>query len=282
MRDDLGNRMKENYENRTRFSLPRRSYTIIRIDGKAFHTYTKGLTRPFDWGLIDDMNATAAYLCKNIMGAKLAYVQSDEISIVITDFDDISTQAWFDNNLQKMCSVAASMATSEFNRLRTERFLKNKFNLGIEKITPTWFENLSKLKHAEFDARVFQIPQKVEVLNYLIWRQQDATRNSIASVAQSLYSPKELNGKNSNEQQEMIFQKGVNWNDYDFRKKRGGVITKVQTGGLGDNCLNYQTEICDKVCDECQKPLRTKWKLVETPIFTQDREFLENLIPNNF
>jgi tRNA(His) 5'-end guanylyltransferase len=118
MRDDLGNRMKENYENRTRISLPRRSYTVIRIDGKAFHTYTKGLNRPFDRRLIEDMNATAAYLCKNIMGAKLAYVQSDEISIVITDFEDISTQAWFDNNLQKMCSVAASMATSEFNRLR--------------------------------------------------------------------------------------------------------------------------------------------------------------------
>jgi tRNA(His) guanylyltransferase len=266
MRDDLGNRMKENYENRTRISLPRRSYTVIRIDGKAFHTYTKGLRRPFDRGLIEDMNATAAYLCKNIMGAKLAYVQSDEISIVITDFDDISTQAWFDNNLQKMCSVAASMATSEFNRLRTERFIRDKFNSGVETITPLWFENLRKLKQAEFDARVFQIPQKVEVLNYLIWRQQDAVRNSIASVAQSLYSPKELNGKNGNQQQEMIFQKGINWNDYDFREKRGGVITKVQVE-ITQGDVTFP---------------RSKWRLVETPIFTQDREFLENLIPNNF
>lgn len=270
-KDALGERIKTNYENRTRISLPRRSYTIIRIDGKAFHTYTKGLNRPFDRRLIEDMNATAAYLCKNIMGAKLAYVQSDEISIVITDFEDISTQAWFDNNLQKMCSVAASMATSEFNRLRLMRGL-----------LPMSVYDIRQFRMAEFDARVFQIPQKVEVLNYLIWRQQDATRNSIASVAQSLYSSKELNGKNGNQQQEMIFQKGINWNDYDFREKRGGVITKVQTGGLGDNCLNYQTEICGEVCDECQKPLRSKWKLVETPVFTQHREFLENLIPNNF
>lgn len=255
MRDDLGNRMKENYENRTRISLPRRSYTVIRIDGKAFHTYTKGLSRPFDHGLIDDMNNTAAYLCKNIMGAKLAYVQSDEISIVITDFEDISTQAWFDNNLQKMCSVAASMATSEFNRLRLMRGL-----------LPMSVYDIRQFRMAEFDARVFQIPQKVEVLNYLIWRQQDATRNSIASVAQSLYSSKELNGKNGNDQQEMIFQKGINWNDYDFREKRGGVITKVQVE-ITQGDVTFP---------------RSKWKLVETPIFTQDRKFLENLIPNNF
>lgn len=255
MRDDLGNRIKTNYENRTRFLLPRRSYTVIRIDGKAFHTYTKGLIRPFDRRLIEDMNATAAYLCKNIMGAKLAYVQSDEISIVLTDFEDISTQAWFDNNLQKMCSVAASMATSEFNRLRL-----------MGGLLPMGVYDIKQFRMAEFDARVFQIPQKVEVLNYLIWRQQDAVRNSIASVAQSLYSPKELNGKNGNQQQEMIFQKGINWNDYNFREKRGGVITKVMED-ISNGEETFQ---------------RSKWQLVETPVFTQDREFLENLIPNNF
>jgi tRNA(His) 5'-end guanylyltransferase len=255
MRDDLGNRIKTNYENRTRISLPRRSYTVIRIDGKAFHTYTKGLRRPFDRRLIEDMNATAAYLCKNIMGAKLAYVQSDEISIVLTDFDDISTQAWFDNNLQKMCSVAASMATSEFNRLRL-----------MGGLFPMSVYDIKQFRMAEFDARVFQIPQKVEVINYLIWRMNDAVRNSIASVAQSLYSPKELNGKNGNQQQEMIFQKGINWNDYDFREKRGGVITKVMED-ISNGEETFQ---------------RSKWKLVETPVFTQDREFLENLIPNNF
>jgi tRNA(His) 5'-end guanylyltransferase len=189
------------------------------------------------------------------MGAKLAYVQSDEISIVLTDFEDISTQAWFDNNLQKMCSVAASMATSEFNRLRL-----------MGGLFPMSVYDIKQFRMAEFDARVFQIPQKVEVLNYLIWRQQDATRNSIASVAQSLYSSKELNGKNGNDQQEMIFQKGINWNDYGFREKRGGVITKVQVE-ITQGDVTFP---------------RSKWQLVETPVFTQDREFLENLIPNNF
>jgi tRNA(His) 5'-end guanylyltransferase len=255
----LGDRMKEDYENRFRTSLPRRSYTIIRVDGKSFKNYTRGLKKPFDEGLIKDMNETAAYMCKNIMGAKLAYVQSDEITIVITDFGDENTQAWFDNNLQKMCSVAASMATAKFNQLRMARSCwaggedVNKY-LDISEI--------QNFKLAEFDARVFQIPQKVEVINCLIFRQQDAVRNSISSVAQSMFSAKELHGVKTDQMQEMIFQKtGINWNDYSFREKRGGVISKV----------SYQVE----------GSTRNKWEMIETPIFTQDKEFLNDLIPNN-
>lgn len=244
MKDSIGDRMKENYENRTRSFLPRRSYTIIRIDGKAFHTYTKGLQRPFDDGLMEDMDLTAAYLCKNIMGAKFAFVQSDEISILLTDFENMNTEAWFDNNIQKICSVSASMATREFNRLRLNR-------LGVE-----------NMKWAEFDSRVFQIPQKLEVENYFIWRQQDTTRNSIFSVAQSLYSAKELNGKNTDQQQEMIFQKGINWNDYAPRYKRGRILLKefVNIDGF---------------------TIRSKWLSREVPIFTQDRNYFQTLIPDN-
>ena len=123
-KDSLGTRMKENYENRTRYLLPRRTNIIIRIDGKAFHSYTKGLDRPIDQGLTDDMNETTKYLCENIQGAKFGYVQSDEISILITDYEDITTDGWFDNNLQKMCSISASMATAKFNELRLKRNLK--------------------------------------------------------------------------------------------------------------------------------------------------------------
>jgi tRNA(His) guanylyltransferase len=258
MKDELANRIKEFYEDRFRYKLPRRGYTIIRIDGKAFHTYTKGLERPFDEGLIQDMNDTASFLCKNISGSKLAYVQSDEISILVTDFDTLNTEAWFDNNLQKMVSVSASLATCEFNRLRMIR----------DSDVHPWFKslhksNIEKFKMAQFDSRVFQIPSPVEVENYFIWRQQDATRNSISSVAQSLYSHKELNGKKTNEMQEMIFQKGINWNDYDFRKKRGAVISKVER----------------EIGDDENKTIRSKWEVIETPIFVQDREFLKKLIP---
>ena len=127
MKDSLGDRMKR-YENTSRYYLSPRNYTIIRVDGKAFHTYTKGLERPFDLKLISDMNETASFLCKNIQGAKFAFVQSDEISIVITDFENINTDAWFDGNVQKITSISASLATAKFNQLRLKR------QLGLNKV----------------------------------------------------------------------------------------------------------------------------------------------------
>lgn len=241
----LGDRMKD-YENVTRTYLPKRGYTIIRIDGKAFHTYTKGLNRPFDDGFIDDMDTTAKYLCKNIMGAKLAFVQSDEISILITDFDDISTQSWFANNIQKICSVSASMATKAFNEARLNRLIK--------------VNDVASMKWAEFDSRVFQIPQRNEIFNYFVWRQNDTVRNSISSVAQSLYSHKELNGKNTNVMQEMIFQKGINWNNFHAKYKRGRIIKKV----------SYELE---------SGVQRTKWESFGADIFTQNKDSLTDLIP---
>ena len=264
----LGDRMKEFYEDRFRYYVPRRTYTIIRIDGKAFHTYTKGLVSPFDAGLIADMNETTAYLCKNIQGAKFGYVQSDEISILITDFEERDTQMWFDGNLQKMASVAASMATAKFNQLRMIRYAKNNVDpmasLASSILDQTMSQaEIEKFKLAEFDARVFQIPQKSEVENYFIFRQQDGTRNSIQSVAQSLYSQSELNGKKEKDMQEMIFQKGINWNDYHFREKRGGIIAKVPTMIEG---RDGQVE-------------RLKWQMIPTPIFTQEREFMDVMIP---
>ena len=171
MKDNLGDRMKDYYESRTKSLLPRRTYTIIRIDGKAFHTYTRGLERPFDDKLINDMDETAKYLCKNIQGAKFAFVQSDEISVLLTDFDKLQTSAWFDGSIQKITSISASLATAKFNELRPNKI-------------------------ALFDSRTFTIPSNVEVENYFIWRQQDTVRNSISSVAQSLYSSKELHKVN--------------------------------------------------------------------------------------
>jgi tRNA(His) 5'-end guanylyltransferase len=279
MKDALGDRMKSNYEDRTRISLPRRGYTIIRIDGKAFHTYTKGLRRPFDFDLIDDMDETAAYLCKNIMGAKFAYVQSDEISILITDFEDEGTQAWFDNNLQKMASVSASMATAIFNKLRMDRYLKNLHVIERKSVTDKRYETEPKL--AMFDARVFQIPQRVEVENYFIWRQQDATRNSISSVAQSLYSPKQLHGVKTDGMQELIFQAGTNWNDFSAREKRGGIIRKIEKTFVKKD-TTVKESVNTVVIPESSIYKRSVWELdVDTPIFTQDREYLNNLIPIN-
>ena len=259
--------MKDFYEDRTRYKLARRTNTIIRIDGKAFHTYTKGLQRPFDQGLMEDMNKTTEYLCQNIQGAKFGYVQSDEISILITDYDDIDTHAWFDANLQKMASIAASLATAEFNRLRLIR----KMNTTVA----TAGSILEQFKHAMFDARVFQIPYQEEVINYFLWRQQDATRNSISSVAQSLYSAKELHGKKTSDMQEMIFQKGINWNDFTPREKRGSIIRRVEHvyARRDEPIMDGKTRVI-----EAYK--RKKWEAdLNTPIISQDKDYLRWFFP---
>lgn len=276
MRDELGDRMKKYYEDRTRITLPRRTYTIIRIDGKAFHTFTKGLNKPFDDGLMEDMDETACYLCKNIQGAKFGFVQSDEISILLTDFDKIGTDAWFDGNIQKMASIAASMAAAKFNQLRLIRECLNMGYSGIQN-NMIAVEDILNIKLAEFDARVFTIPSDYEVENYFIWRQQDTVRNSISSVAQSLYSHKELAGKNMSEQQELIFQKGINWNDYAPKYKRGRFIFKQNYEVVPDIKLPEGMPPVDSF----QTVVRSRWVADECPTFTQDREFLLNYIPKN-
>jgi tRNA(His) guanylyltransferase len=216
MKDDLGKRMKTYYEDRFRFKLLRRTYTIIRIDGKAFHTYTKGMERPFDSNFISVMNEVALKLVENIEGAKCAYVQSDEISLIITDFDNIGTDAFFDNNLQKLCSVSSSMATAYFNQVAYPLFNK----IGI------------------FDSRVFQLPCREEVFNYLIWRQKDATRNSVQSCAQSKFSHSELNHKNVLQQKQMLNSVEFNWDNLDDTLKYGRIITKDACVGI--DFLNHR------------------------------------------
>lgn len=221
MKDDLGKRMKDQYESRTRYLLPRRTYTIIRLDGKAFHTFTRGMKRPFDEKFIQTMNMTAKYLCENIQGCKLSYVQSDEISLLLTDFATDQTAAWFDGNIQKITSVSASLATGKFNAILARDLVEfeEEFPEGLEYVeSADWC--------AFFDARVFTIPDPIEVENYFVWRQKDAVRNSISMLAQSLYSHKELHGKSQADLQDMIIEKGENWNNIQEGFKRGRTIIK--------------------------------------------------------
>lgn len=260
-KDSLGDRMK-GYENISRIYLTRRTPIIIRIDGKAFHTFTRGFVRPFDDVLIKSMQNTAKYLCENIMGCQLAYTQSDEISLLLVDYEKIETQAWFDNNLQKMVSVAASMAIMAFNRFFREEMDKDP---TIPSVRYNWYTAAIN-KGAMFDARAFLLP-KEEVNNYFIFRQQDATRNSIQMVAQSNFSHKELQGKSCNVLQDMLHeQKGINWNDYPTVYKCGSCIIKVY-----DVIIPY-----DEVGNICE---RTKWIVdKEIPIFTQDRNYINKYV----
>lgn len=237
--DDLGIRMKEFYEQIPKTKLMRRTPVIIRLDGKAFHTFTRGFDKPFDEILIKAMQETTKYLCENIQGCVLGYTQSDEITLVLVDYKKLNSEAWFDYEVQKMCSVAASMATMAFNKA----FSKTFDEWGRENL-PDWDiggtnepvdENLMKLckvyynaqeNGAMFDARCFNIP-KEEVTNCIYWRQLDATRNSIQMVGQANFSHKELHGKSCNMIQDMLMtQKNINWNDLPTYQKRGSCVIK--------------------------------------------------------
>ena len=270
----IGDRMKNNYENIARYYLTRRMPVIIRVDGRSFHTFTKGFKKPFDDILVKTMQDTMKYLCENIQGCVLGYTQSDEISLVLTDYAELTTDAWFGNNLQKMCSISASMATLAFNKAFTRNISKQSkrfYTEYLEEKDASYIETLeiAMNKGAMFDSRVFTIP-KEEVCNALIWRQQDATRNSIQSVGQANFSQKELHGKSCNDIQDMLMlQKGINWNDYSTTLKRGSCCIKAD-----DSLTEY-----DEVGNICGYTERSKWVIDnEIPIFTQDRNYVEKLI----
>jgi len=216
MNDSLGDRMKKNYEDRTRFKLIRRTPVIIRLDGKAFHTLTRGMEKPFSNKFADDMAKTAMYLCGEIQGAKLAYVQSDEISILLTDFDRLNTDAWFDYNLQKLVSVSASMASVYFNELGSKTY-------------------------AFFDSRAFNLP-KEEVANYFVWRQKDWIRNSVSLLAQANFSHKQLQGKNQYDMKLMLLGKEVDWEELNLMWKYGRIVANDSGMGWQANAAPVFTE----------------------------------------
>lgn len=279
-KDSLGDRMKNNYENRAKTYLTRRTPVIIRLDGKAFHTFTKGLKKPYDEIFHNTMNATMKYLCENIQGCKLGYTQSDEITLLLTDYDTIDTDAWFDNNVQKICSVSASMATMAFNKFFAEQeheyFYKHIdfLNCDGDLIEDTDFDSdyYAKLSHkvgiAMFDSRCFNIPED-EVTNCFIWRQQDATRNAIQMLGQCNFPHKELQGKSCNDIQDMLMtQKGINFNDMPTEFKRGVCCVKEEY--YPDPMPGYEN------CPVDDTLVRTRWVLdKEIPIFTQDRDYVE-------
>ena len=263
--DELGKRMKEFYEQVPKTCLVRRTPVAIRIDGKAFHTFTRGFEKPFDEVLGRAMRETMKYLCENIQGCVLGYTQSDEITLILIDYKKLTSSAWFDYEVQKMCSIAASMATMAFNRVFKEEVnawfgeqtvpisesIAQRYNLYMEKIE----------KGAMFDARVFNIP-KEEVANLIYWRQLDATRNSIQMVGQANFSHSELQNKSCNQIQEMLFQeRDINWNDFPTHLKRGACCIKEYIA-----------------LDE--KTLRSYWRIdTEIPIFKEeDRQYINKHI----
>lgn len=267
MKDSLGERIKNNYENRTRFMLPRRTYTIIRLDGKAFHTFTKQFKRPYDEDFMKMMDETAIALCGQIQGTKLAYVQSDEITLVLTDFEQFTTDAWFDGNIQKIASVSASIATTAFNSSYLGFLLSNSDDSNKNIIVDNLLSQKQKL--ANFDSRVFSLSDYEEVINTLIWRQRDAIKNAIQSLAQSQFSSKELHGKNTSTLQTMLLHKNIDFEQQPVGFQRGRFIQKI-------SCNVPESDNNGKKIPE---HTRTKWIKVDPPIFSDNRNFLYDIIP---
>lgn len=256
---DLDIRMKQ-YEKASDLKLIRRMPVLIRIDGRAFHTFTKGFNKPFDDILMNAMKETTKYLCENVQNCVLGYTQSDEISLLLVDYAELNTQPWFDNRIQKIVSNAAALATDKF---------KDSFENGIEKYgyenIPNWdmggtneeltieqknnliyidtLYNAINNKYKGFDARCWNIP-KDEVTNYFYWRQQDCIRNSLQMVAQANFSHKELQGKGSAAIKEMLPEKGIDWdNDFSIDKQRGTCFYKVMSAKYGRTYWDDDTNI---------------------------------------
>ena len=267
--DELGMRMKEFYEEVPKTRLVRRMPVTIRIDGKAFHTFTRGFQKPFDEILVKSMQDTMKYLCENIQGCVLGYTQSDEITLILVDYQNLNSCAWFDYEVQKVCSIASSMATMAFNKFFTK-------NVNYFEMTHEYDDTINEYcttlvnaaeKGAMFDARCFNIP-KEEVCNLIYWRQLDATRNSIQMVGQANFSHKELQKKSCNMIQEMLFaEKGINWNDYPTHLKRGSCCIKT-------TIQNPNVDIKDGVYP------KSIWMIdLDIPIFKGDgRQYIDKLI----
>lgn len=233
--DSLGDRMKD-YERAFKVTLPRRLPVILRVDGKAFHTATRNCVKPFDIGLVSLMNRAAVRLCEEAQGAVFAYVQSDEISVLLHNYKRIHTQSWFDNEVQKMASIAAATVSSF--------------------MTENW-------KPVMFDARVFCLPES-DVCNYFVWRQQDAIRNSIQMATRAVYSHSKVENKNQAEMLEMLKEKGIDWHDYDVGYRRGRAVVR-----------EYRQVESRGKDNEVVQATRSEWRVKEPPVFSEDRAYIE-------
>lgn len=288
---DLAERMK-GYEKRNRYYLQRRMPVILRLDMRAGHSFTKGFERPFDEVFIKSMQETAQYLCENIQNCKLSYQQSDEITLLLVDYDKLNMDCFFDYRVDKLCSIAASMATMAFNNIFS-KYVKgfdlelayNDNGIDTEENRKLWKIYKKAINNgAMFDCRCFNIP-KEEVTNLVYWRQLDASRNSIQMVGQANFSHKELQNKSCNDIQDMLMtQKGINWNDLPTYQKRGSCC--VKENHFIEN--EKGTQICFP--EGCSDPFedeetltgvyRSNWIIdTDIPIFKgEGREYIDRLV----
>ena len=228
MKDELGNRMKADYEDALRLYVPRRTHVVLRIDGRGFHKFTAKLERPYCRRLADALDSAAMSLCQEMIGCRFAYGQSDEYSFVLSDMEPETAPLWFDGNVQKIVSVSASLFTGFFNSA-----------FGGE-------------KPGFFDSRVLVIAQRSEVEKYLLWRQLDASANSLNMLASAHFSHAELDGRSTAEKHDLLHGKGINWAKEPADFKRGRAVVREDRKG---------------------------WRVDrEIPVFNRDKSYLERYL----
>lgn len=257
MKDELGARIKSYYEDALRVYLPRRCYVVVRVDGRNFHSFTRHLPRPWYAPLADAMDAAALHLCKEMMGCRFAYGQSDEYSFLLTDLETEHSKMWFDGNVQKIVSVSASLFGAVFNHTF--------FAQQHAAETPPF---------ASFDARVLAIPQREEVEKYFLWRQLDASSNSLNMLASAHYSHEELHGKSSQEKHDLLHAAGVNWSEMAADFKRGRFVSRQSRERLATYTRKDSGATVSEVVRE------EVWTVQrEIPVFQRDPAFLRSQIP---
>ena len=252
------------------YKLMPNSYVLVSVDGRSFsHRIKKQFDKPFDDVFIDIMNQTAQHLCKNIQGCKFAYTQSDEISLVLTDFDTPTTDAFFNNRLCKIQSLVAAMATSKFNQLMIlHKLNKASYDkLNDEEFSYTIEDSMQIIENEplyEFDCRAWNVPTFNDVYAYFLWRQIDCIRNSKQQTAQTYLSHKELMNKNTDEQIILLRQKiGVKWESFKTEWKCGRFIRKVEEEFINDKGETYIRNLWKVFpAEELINPL-VKFKLME-------------------
>lgn len=245
-------------------------YVLMMLDGRSFSKLIKNkFEKPFDKKFINMMNETAKYLCENISGIKFAYVQSDEISLLIKD--EPESGSFFGLRMTKLLSIAASLATGKFNQLMMLEKLSNEVSYGSVDFTKM-YDTVTKTKLCEFDCKVWNVPNENDAYAWFLYRQLDCIRNSKQQTAQSWFSQKVLAGNSADKQIEMLKeQHNIDWNGFDDTVKYGRLIKKV----------DVEMKIDEKyVCDGVDTTIRSVWKEFPMPLLSEseNREFIIGLI----